>query len=84
MIQYNLRLDKKLKNKARHLAQKEGMSENLLYNKAIEDYVRRMEQEEFVHGLLKRRVTDARTEFLLNKIRKTRKAPLYKEDEVSP
>lgn len=81
MIQYNLRLDKKLKNKAQYLAQKEGMSENLLYNKAIEDYVRRCEQEEFIIHILKRKVSDARIHSLLAKIKKTKRAPLYEEDK---
>lgn len=80
MIQYNLRLDKKLKNKAQTLAKKEGMSENLLYNKAIEDFVRRREQEEFVVSLLRRKVSDQRVHSLLSKVRRSKKEPLYTED----
>lgn len=82
MIQYNLRLDKKLKNKAKLLAEQEGMSENLLYNKAIEDYVRRREQEEFVGDLFKRKVSDSRIRSIFAKIKKSKRAPLYEEDRV--
>ena len=82
MIQYNLRLDKKLKTKAQFIAQKEGMSENLFYNKAIEDYVRRQEQEDFVSRLFKRHRSDQHLKSLLSKIRKSKRLSLYKEDVV--
>lgn len=82
MIQYNLRLDKRLKNKAQMLARKEGMSENFLYNKAIEDFVRRSEQEQFIACLFKRKSSDRHIHSLLAKIRRSKRAPLYYKDDL--
>ena len=80
MIQYNLRIDAELKNKARLWADREGMSENLLYNKAIGDYLRRKEHEDFIGAFLKRKVSGRRVNAILEKVRKANLSPPYKND----
>ncbi|MDO8518831.1 MAG: hypothetical protein Q7T11_01555 [Deltaproteobacteria bacterium] len=80
MIQYNLRIDEELKRKAQQWAEKDGMSENLLYNKAIEDYLRRKEHQDFIDAFLKRKVNPKRVKAILDKIRKADRPPVFKDD----
>lgn len=57
MMQYNLRLDEKTKQKARDLAAKRGMSENSLYQMAIDEFLTKTEAAEFYDKLMKRIVS---------------------------
>lgn len=57
MIQYNLRLDDKVKEKARQVAEKKGLSENSLYQTAIEEFLAKVEASDFYTKLMNRIVT---------------------------
>ena len=54
MTQYNLRLDERTKQKASLLAKKKGISENTLYQLAIEEFLAKTEATDFYHKLMKR------------------------------
>ena len=79
-MQYNLRLDENTKTKAMELAKKKGVSENRLYQTAIEDYLKKTDAEDFFQKMLKRIVTPEEKKSVLAKLRKNKAAPFYKED----
>lgn len=81
MIQYNLRLDEKTKEKAQHFAESRGISENSLYQTAIEEFLAKTEAEEFYQKLLKRIVTPQEKKQILRKLRAHPADVLYREDK---
>ena len=82
MMQYNLRLDETTKQKVSSIAKKKGISENSLYQMAIEEFLSKAEAAEFYEKLLKRVISSQDKKKLLKKLKSNKRAPLYPEDEV--
>lgn len=80
MMQYNLRLDDRTKEKAQTLAHKRGLSENSLYQMAIEEFLTKSEASEFYNKLLKRVVSPAEKKKIFNKLKANKADVLYPED----
>lgn len=81
MIQYNLRLDETVKEKASSFAKKRGLSENSFYQMAIEEFLVKEEMSEFYQKLNKRIVTPEQKKKILSKLSANKGKVLYKEDE---
>lgn len=81
MIQYNLRLDKTLKSKASALAKSKGLSENSLYQMAIEEFISKTEATEFFQKLINRAIPSSEKDRILKKLKANKLKPLYPEDE---
>lgn len=81
MTQYNLRLDKVLKSKASTLAKSRGLSENSLYQMAIEEFIAKTEAIEFYQKLIKRAIPSSEKNRILKKLKANRVKPLFPEDE---
>lgn len=81
MIQYNLRLDEAIKQKAQNLAKKKGLSENSLYQSAIEEFLAKTEAYDFYTKLLNRVVSPKEKKEIFKKLGANPAPVLYKEDE---
>ena len=81
MIQYNLRLDETVKEKASSFAKKRGLSENSFYQMAIEEFLTKEEMSEFYQKLSRRIITPEQKKNLLKKLSANKAKPLYPEDE---
>lgn len=82
MIQYNLRLDDKVKEKARQVAEKKGLSENALYQTAIEEFLAKVEATDFYTNLMNRIVTPKEKQKILKKLKANKSDPLYEGDRI--
>ncbi len=82
MMQYNLRLDEKTKEKANLIARKKGISENSLYQMAIEEFLSKVEANDFYKKLLNRVVTPQEKKKLLKKLRSNKAEVLYADDQM--
>ncbi len=82
MIQYNLRLDDKIKEKAREVAEKKGLSENALYQTAIEEFLAKVEATDFYTKLMNRVVTSKEKQQILKKLKANKADVLYPEDRI--
>ncbi|QQR80531.1 MAG: hypothetical protein IPJ69_14785 [Deltaproteobacteria bacterium] len=82
MIQYNLRLDDKVKEKARQVAEKKGLSENSLYQTAIEEFLAKVEASDFYTKLMNRIVTSKDKQQILKKLKANKADVLYPEDSI--
>ena len=80
MMQYNLRLDDKTKQRASAVAKKKGVSENTFYQTAIEEYLSKIEATEFYQKLLDRVVTPGEKQALLKKLRSNKQDVFFGED----
>lgn len=80
MMQYNLRLDDKTKERAAELARKKGLSENSFYQMAIEEFLAKTEAQEFFQKLMKRVVTPGEKKKILKKLKANKADVLYSED----
>lgn len=80
MMQYNLRLDEKIKEKAQSIAEKRGISENALYQMAIEEFLAKIEATDFYTRLMSRVVTSKEKQKILEKLKKNQTDVLYEED----
>lgn len=81
MMQYNLRLDDKTKQRASLIAKKKGVSENALYQTAIEEFLSKIEATEFYQKLLNRVVTPREKQALLKKLRSNKQDVLFEDDQ---
>lgn len=81
MIQYNLRLDEKTKQKASSLAKNRGISENSFYQMAIEDFLSKTEAADFFEKLMRRIVSSDEKKKILQKLKKHSGEVLYREDQ---
>lgn len=81
MIQYNLRLDKSLKDKGQALAKARGLSENSLYQTAIEEFIAKNEATEFYQKLMARTVPEKDKQQILKKLKANKTPPLYPQDK---
>lgn len=82
MIQYNLRLDDKVKEKAREVAEKKGLSENSLYQTAIEEFLAKVEATDFYTKLMNRVVSSKEKKNILKKLKTNKSDVLYFEDRI--
>ena len=82
MIQYNLRLDDKIKEKAREVAERKGLSENALYQTAIEEFLAKVEATDFYTKLMNRVVTSKEKQQILKKLKANKADVLYPEDRI--
>lgn len=80
MTQYNLRLDEKTKQRAGGLAKKKGISENTLYQMAIEEFLSKTEASEFFDKLMKRVVSPTEKQRIFRKLRGNKADVLFPED----
>lgn len=81
MMQYNLRLDDKTKQRASSIAKKKGVSENTLYQTAIEEFLAKIEATEFYQKLLNRVVTPGEKRALLKKLRSNKQDVIFEDDQ---
>ena len=82
MVQYNLRLDDKVKERARQVAEEKGLSENALYQTAIEEFLAKVEATDFYTKLMNRVVTPKEKQQILKKLKANKSDVLYAEDRV--
>lgn len=80
MMQYNLRLDEKTKERAHALAQKKGLSENALYQMAIEEFLTKTEASEFYDKLMNRVIAPKEKQKILRKLKANSSDVLFEED----
>lgn len=82
MKQYNLRLEDNIKQKAKELAKRKGLSESALYQKAIEEYLNRNDVEEYFQKLMDRIVSVQDKSKILSKLKRNKADVLFEEDKM--